>query len=270
MDLLSSVLRRPVASDDKYSRGVVGFVTGSTEFPGAAILGVTAAIRTGVGMVRWIGPEVVGRMLIEVRPETVLRNGRVQCWVLGSGVSGDVHGEQFDNVAKALAEPGFAVIDAGALDLANFKDLKCQAILTPHAGELERLLSRLAEPLSRAEIGSDPKSAAKLAARLTGQVVLLKGNVTTIADPDGGTWQTPPATPALATAGSGDVLGGVIGALVAANFGQLTSREIALSQIALAGALLHARAGAMAAQDGPVAALDIAEAVRTVVGEYLA
>jgi hydroxyethylthiazole kinase-like uncharacterized protein yjeF len=270
MDLLSSVLRRPVASDDKYSRGVVGFVTGSTEFPGAAILGVTAAIRTGVGMVRWLGPEAVGRMLIEVRPEVVLQNGRVQCWVLGSGVSGDVHGEQFANVAKALAEPGFAVIDAGALELANFEELNCQAILTPHAGELERLLSSFAETLSRAEIEAEPETAAKLASRLTGQVVLLKGNVTTIADPAGGTWQTPPASPALATAGSGDVLAGILGALVAANVGQLNSREISLSQIALAGALLHARAGAMAAQDGPVAALDIAEALRAVVGEYLA
>lgn len=270
MDLLASVLRRPVATDDKYSRGVVGFVTGSTEFPGAAILGVTAAIRTGVGMVRWLGPEAVGRMLIEVRPEVVLQNGRVQCWVVGSGVSGDVHGEQFSNVAKALAEPGFAVIDAGALELANFEDLKCQAILTPHAGELELLLLRFAEPRSRPEIEADPVTASQLASNLTGQVVLLKGNVTTIADPEGNTWQSPPATPALATAGSGDVLAGIIGALVAVNFGKLASREITLAKVALAGAMLHAKAGAMAAQDGPVAALDIAEAIRSVVGEYLA
>jgi len=270
MDLLASVLRRPVATDDKYSRGVVGFVTGSKEFPGAAILGVTAAIRTGVGMVRWLGPESVGRMLIEVRPEVVLQNGRVQCWVLGSGISADVHGDQFENVAKALSETGFAVLDAGALELANFEELKCQAILTPHAGELERLLSRFAAKLSRAEIEAEPETAAKLAARMTGQVVLLKGNVTTIADPAGVSWQTPPTTPALATAGSGDVLAGIIGALVAANFGPLRSHEIELSQIALAGALLHSKAGSIAAQDGPVAALDIAEAVRAVVGEYLA
>jgi hydroxyethylthiazole kinase-like uncharacterized protein yjeF len=270
MDLLSSVLRRPVASDDKYSRGVVGFVTGSTDFPGAAILGVTAAIRTGIGMVRWIGPENVGKMLVEVRPEVVLVAGRVQCWVLGSGVSSVAATEQAGNIERALAQPGFAIIDAGALDLVDYRGLLVRCVLTPHAGELERLLLRLGTPLSRAAIESDPISAAKLAAKLTNQTILLKGSVTTIADSAGGVWQTPPATSALATAGSGDVLAGILGALVAANVDQIDSGAIELSQIALAGALLHASAGALAAQDGPVAALDVAEAVRTVVGEYLA
>ena len=270
MDLLSSVLRRPVASDDKYSRGVVGFVTGSIDFPGAAILGVTAAIRTGIGMVRWIGPATVGKMLVEVRPEVVLMNGRVQCWVLGSGVSSDGVDEQATNIAVALAQPGFAIIDAGAIDFVNFSEIKTRCVLTPHAGELERLLTRLGEPLSRAAIETDPITAAKLAATLTKQTILLKGNVTTIADPHGGIWQTPPATPALATAGSGDVLAGILGALVAANDGPIQAGDIELSQIALAGALLHARAGALASKDGPVAALDVAEAIRTVVGDFLA
>lgn len=270
MDLLSLVLRRPVASDDKYSRGVVGFVTGSTEYPGAAILGVTAAMRTGIGMVRWIGPEGVGRMLVEVRPEVVLQAGRVQCWVLGSGVPSVSTGEQVANIESALAQPGFAIVDAGAIALADFGSLLAKCVLTPHAGELERLLSRLGAPLPRTEIESDAVSAAKLAARLTKQTILLKGSVTTIADPRGAVWQTPPATPALATAGSGDVLAGILGALVAANVASIESGDTELSQIALAGALLHARAGALAAQDGPVAALDIAEAIRKVVGEYLA
>ena len=270
MDLLSSVLRRPLESDDKYSRGVVGFITGSLEFPGAAILGVTAAIRTGIGMVRWLGPESLGRMLIEVRPEVVLQNGRVQCWVLGSGVSAQTPGEQADNIANAISQPGFAIVDAGALELIDFKDASLRCILTPHAGELQRLLSRLGESISRSEIEADPVKAASLGAKLTDQLILLKGNVTTIADAQGSVWQTPPATPALATAGSGDVLAGILGALVAANATAIESGELELSNIALAGALLHARAGLLAAESGPAAALDIAEAVRTVVGEYLA
>jgi hydroxyethylthiazole kinase-like uncharacterized protein yjeF len=269
MDLLSLVLRRPVAEDDKYSRGVVGFVTGSTDFPGAAILGVTAAMRTGVGMVRWLGPDAVGRMLLEVRPEVVLQDGRAQAWVLGSGVSAEPNGEQAANIARVLSEPGLAVIDAGALSLADFSNLSAKAVLTPHAGEAERLLAKLGENLTRSEIEAEPIAAATRLASLTGQTVLLKGNVTTIADIQGAVLQTPPANPALATAGSGDVLAGIIGALFASNFEKVAAGELSLAQLALAAALLHAEAGALAAKDGPVAALDIAEAVRTVVGGHL-
>lgn len=270
MDLLSKVLRSPVAEDDKYSRGVVGFVTGSTSYPGAAILSVTAAMRTGVGMVRWIGPESVGRMLLEVRPEVVLQDGKAQAWVVGSGVTADPLEAQVENVRSRLRQATFAVIDAGALEICDFKELKASSILTPHAGEMSRLLLRLGESWSRAEVEHAPADAAKLAARKTGQVVLLKGSITTVADPRGNVWQTPPSNPALATAGSGDVLAGILGALIASNFAKIESGEIELAQLAMAGALLHARAGAAAAQDGPVVALDIAEALRAVVGEILA
>ena len=270
MDSLSKVLRRPTAKDDKYSRGVVGFVTGSVEYPGAAILGVTAAMRTGVGMIRYLGPESVGKMLLEVRPETVLQRGRVQAWVVGSGISAVKPGEQGDRLLDVLAEAEHAVIDAGALDLVDFRSLKTQAILTPHAGELERLLTRLGSPMTRESIEASPVEAASLAATLTGQTVLLKGNVTTIVSGREDATQTPPANPALATAGSGDVLAGILGALLAANAQELASGALKVTEIALAGALLHARAADVAALDGPVAALDVAEAVRKVVGEILA
>ena len=269
MDLLSTLLRSPAAEDDKYSRGVVGFVTGSTSFPGAAILGVTAAMRTGIGMVRWIGPESVGHMLSEVRPEVVIQAGRAQAWVVGSGVPADLHDEQVESARAQLNEAQYAVIDAGALEFVDFETLEAKAILTPHAGEMARLLGRFGESWTRTDVESAPIDAAKLAAAKIGQVVLLKGNVTTIADPAGNSWQTPPATPALATAGSGDVLAGILGALIAGNFGKLESRELSLAQVAMGGALLHARAGAAAAEDGPVVALDIAEALREVVGNIL-
>jgi ADP-dependent NAD(P)H-hydrate dehydratase / NAD(P)H-hydrate epimerase len=270
MDSLSKVLRRPTARDDKYSRGVVGFVTGSIEYPGAAILGVTAAMRTGIGMVRYLGPESVGKMLLEVRPETVLQQGRAQAWVVGSGISADAPGEQGARLLDVLTAAEYAVIDAGALDLVDFQSLKTQAILTPHAGELERLLIRLGSAMTRESIETSPVEAASLAATLTGQTVLLKGYVTTIASPGAPVVQTPPANPALATAGSGDVLAGILGALLAANTEVLASGDLKATDIALAGALLHARAADLAAQDGPVAALDVAEAVRKVVGDILA
>jgi hydroxyethylthiazole kinase-like uncharacterized protein yjeF len=270
MDLLSTLLRSPAAEDDKYSRGVVGFVTGSKSYPGAAILGVTAAMRTGVGMVRWIGPESVGHMLLEVRPEVVLQDGRAQAWVVGSGISWSENEEQVKNVQLHLSEAKFAVIDAGALEFADFGSLEVSAVLTPHAGEMTRLLELFGETWSRTEVEQSPIEAAKLAANKSGQVVLLKGNVTTIADPAGNTWQTPPANPALATAGSGDVLAGILGALIAGNVQRLDAGELTLAQLALAGAMLHARAGDLAAESGPVVALDIAEALRAVVGDILA
>lgn len=265
MDPLSKVLRKPTAADDKYSRGVVGFITGSDEFPGAAVLGVSAALRVGVGMVRYLGPESVERMLLEVRPEVILKAGRVQAWVVGSGVTA----AQSLDINHVLSEPGYAVIDAGALDFVDFSRCAAKSILTPHAGELSRLLARFKVAVSRAEIEANPVKYAVQAAALTNQTVLLKGNVTTIAAPSGQYWQTPPANPALATAGSGDVLAGVLGALIAINRSALDSAEISLADLALSGAELHAAAGAKAAEAGPVVALDIAEAVRAVVKEAL-
>ena len=91
-----ALLKPPTAQDDKYSRGVVGFRTGSVEYPGAAILGVTAAMRTGVGMIRYWGPSEVSNLLLEVRPEVVCGEGKVQAAVLGSGVPAD--GAQADAI----------------------------------------------------------------------------------------------------------------------------------------------------------------------------
>src|SRR6476646_3403586 len=80
------VLRRPTATDDKYSRGVVGIRTGSDRYPGAAVLGVEAAWRAGIGMVRYLGPERAAQLVLARRPETVTADGRVQAWVVGSGM----------------------------------------------------------------------------------------------------------------------------------------------------------------------------------------
>src|SRR5688572_29932419 len=82
-------LRRPTAADDKYSRGVLGVRTGSDAYPGAAVLGVDAAWRTGVGMVRYVGADRPTALVLARRPETVAVDGRVQAWLIGSGT--DAH-----------------------------------------------------------------------------------------------------------------------------------------------------------------------------------
>jgi NAD(P)H-hydrate repair Nnr-like enzyme with NAD(P)H-hydrate dehydratase domain len=103
--------------------------------------------------------------------------------------------------------------------------------------------------------------------------VLLKGSVTVVADPDGGLIEVEAGTPWLATAGTGDVLAGVIGALVASHAAAGRTDASSLAALAASGAWLHGRAGRLASQDrsgGPVTALDVAEAVPRAVGELLA
>jgi NAD(P)H-hydrate repair Nnr-like enzyme with NAD(P)H-hydrate dehydratase domain len=114
----ATFLRVPTANDDKYSRGVVGMRTGSEEFPGAAVLGVEAAWRTGTGMVRYLGPRRAADLVLQRRPETVTADGRVQAWVVGSGTSPATRtAAETAAVRTILAGQVPVVVDAGALDL---------------------------------------------------------------------------------------------------------------------------------------------------------
>lgn len=256
---LQKYLRKPKTSDDKYSRGVVGFVTGSDAYPGAALLGVTAAIRTGVGMVRYFGPEEVERMVLETRPEVVCEPGRVSAWVVGSGLT--VADEERLTEALESLEP--KIIDAGALELCDFATLEGIAILTPHAGEAAALISSLDSPIDRAAVEADPEVVARALAMLTGQTVCLKGNITVIANPAFETVLVGPNPADLATAGTGDVLAGIMGALLAANFDDFDPLDIAQTAV-----LIHAEAARRLARTGPIAALDLAEEVRHVVADW--
>ncbi|MFT4284977.1 MAG: NAD(P)H-hydrate dehydratase, partial [Protaetiibacter sp.] len=199
----------PGPDDDKYSRGVVGFATGSARYPGAAVLGVEAALRTGVGMVRYLGAGRPTRLVLQRRPEAVTAEGRVQAWVVGSGQDPDALDDYSAAVRdRALADGVPAVIDAGAL---AFADRAVGArVLVPHAGELARLLGR-----ERAEVTADAPGAALEAASRFASVVLLKGHTSYVADPDGGLLDVSVAPAWTATAGAGDALGGVLGALLA-------------------------------------------------------
>lgn len=260
---MSEFIRKPNAADDKYSRGVVGFITSSEMFPGAALLGITAAMRTGIGMVRYLGPQHVSDLVVQARPETVLQDGRAQAWVVGSGVPDDDEA-QAARIRKVVAEKNLVVVDAGALQIVDFNHCAAKCVLTPHAGEATALLSLLGHPQTLAETTANPVESALLIANATKQLTVLKGNRTVIAQGTK-TYQFDPAPAVLATAGSGDVLAGIIGALLAGNAESILSGDAELFDVVKAAINLQAQAAALAAKDSTVVALDIAEAVGRVV-----
>jgi hydroxyethylthiazole kinase-like uncharacterized protein yjeF len=262
-----SVLRVPTDTDDKYSRGVLGVRTGSTRYPGAAVLGVEAAWRTGLGMVRYLGPERAQDLILARRPETVTAEGRVQAWLIGSGTDAADRSPAEGEALRSILDGSLpVVVDAGALDLAAAG--RAPRILTPHAREHDRL--RAAAGLAPLSPGADDETregAARESAAALGAVVLLKGAVTVVATPGGWTRRVTTGTPWLATAGTGDVLGGVLGAVVAgATAGAEGAGPVdveALGPMAATGAWLHGRAATAAAArhgvaGGPITALDIA------------
>jgi hydroxyethylthiazole kinase-like uncharacterized protein yjeF len=272
-------LRRPTGADDKYSRGVLGMRTGSEAYPGAAVLGVEAAWRTGLGMVRYLGPEHPTALVLARRPETVTADGRVQAWVIGSGTDAAVRTASDTAALRGLlSDTDPVVVDAGALDLAA--EATAPRILTPH----DREHARLRAALGLGHTPTDRVVAARETAEATGAVVLLKGAVTVVAAPDGWAATVEAGTPWLATAGTGDVLAGIIGALVAGAMAHdQTADAASLAALAASGAWLHGRAGAIAAAGagtttggptssggGPITALDVAEALPRVVAETLA
>lgn len=265
---LGLLLPVPTASDDKYTRGTVGFVTGSDAYPGAALLGIAGAQATAVGFVRYVGPRRVADLLLQVAPEVVVaddlpHSGPAQAWVLGSGV-GFRTDAQHANLTEALAKYPVAVVDAGALDLIGASALAegSHLLLTPHQGELCRLLNRLNPSKFRhPEQLDNPETAfaaAAEAAELTGHTVLLKGSTTVIVAANGEHVLVGPNSPWLATAGTGDVLAGVIGGIAAQNPEIAAVNWLDIARLAVE---LHSAAAEMAHSNGTVTASTVASAV---------
>ena len=261
----------PVGTDDKYSRGVLGVVTGSERYPGAAVLGVEAAARTGVGMIRYLGSERPTDYVLRRRPEVVTVPGRVHSWLIGSGmVAGDREPGEADRLMRALDDRVPLVIDAGALDLVTHAAVP--VVITPHYGELARTLTNCdqATPVSATEISADPVTWASRAAALLNATVLVKGHTTHVVSPSGTHVVVQAESAWLATAGSGDVLGGIMGALLATHSDAVHKHgHDVLVPLAATAAWIHARAGEHASKGGPLVALDIAEAVPAVIRELL-
>ncbi|WP_345943946.1 NAD(P)H-hydrate dehydratase, partial [Streptomyces sp. SID3212] len=249
---VARLLPKPTGESDKYRRGVVGIVAGSARYPGAAVLAVAGALRGGAGAVRYVGPG--GDAVIARYPETLVHDGppskagRVQAWAVGPGL-GDGPG-----VADVLASDVPVLVDADGLrllDPATVRARTAPTLLTPHAGEAAALLG-----VDRAEVESGRLAAVRELAARYGATVLLKGSTTLIASPDRSVpvRVNPTGTPWLATAGSGDVLSGLAGSLLASG---LEARDAAS-----AAAYLHGLAGRLASRGAPVAAHEVAEGVR--------
>ncbi|MFT3861880.1 bifunctional ADP-dependent NAD(P)H-hydrate dehydratase/NAD(P)H-hydrate epimerase [Micropruina sp.] len=221
----------PGVTSDKYSRGVVGLDTGSDAYPGAAVLSTLGAVQAGAGMVRFAGAAGAAGLVGRAAPNVVFGAGRVQARVLGSG-----WGDRADGAAvveRALAEGIPLVLDADALRFLPATALGEQVLLTPHAGELAKLLG-----IDRAAVASDPICAVRRAAKWFGATVLLKGATQYVCGPDGGVSIAVPGPHWTAQAGSGDVLAGICGTLLAAG--------LPPAKAALAGASIQALTAAAA------------------------
>ncbi|MFF5754375.1 NAD(P)H-hydrate dehydratase [Streptomyces longwoodensis] len=249
---VARLLPVPAAESDKYRRGVVGVAAGSDRYPGAAVLAVAGALRGGAGAVRYVG--AAGDAVIARYPETLVSDtgpakaGRVQAWAVGPGA-----GEDAATVAEVVAAEVPVLIDADGLRLADRDAVRARTaptLLTPHAGEAAALLG-----VSRAEVEAGRLTAVRELAEAYGATVLLKGSTTLVADPGGAAPVRVNATgtPWLATAGSGDVLSGVAGSLLAAGLSARDAGSVA--------AYLHGLAGRLAARGAPVRAHQVAEAV---------
>jgi hydroxyethylthiazole kinase-like uncharacterized protein yjeF len=237
---VARLLPRPGPDAHKYTRGVVGVRTGSVTYPGAALLSVAGAGCGLAGMVRYDGP--VADLVRAHHPEVVAGPGRVQAWVVGSGGADEAASLR----DKSLAEGVPVVLDADALiDLPPLTD---SVVLTPHAGELARLLDTTREAVEERQLEHARRAAAE-----TGAVVLLKGRRSLTAHPDGRVRVTTTGVPWLATAGAGDVLAGLVGALLATGLDPFDA--------ASAGSWLHGAAATISSDDGPLTAGRVAAAI---------
>ncbi|MFD6277985.1 NAD(P)H-hydrate dehydratase [Streptomyces sp. NPDC060209] len=251
---VAALLPVPGAESDKYRRGVVGVAAGSERYPGAAVLAVAGALRGGAGAVRYAGPgadAVIARF-----PETLVhpgppsKAGRVQAWVAGPGLGDSSAAARA--VADVLAADVPVLVDADGLRLMDAGAVRARTaatVLTPHAGEAAALLG-----VPREEVEAGRLAAVRELAARYDATVLLKGSTTLVAEPgDAPVRVNPTGTSWLATAGSGDVLSGLTGSLLAAG--------LAPRDAASVGAYLHGLAARRASAGAPVAAQDVADAV---------
>ena len=233
--------------------GRVSVVAGSLDYAGAALMAGTAALRMGAGLVtlflpRSVQPYLAGRvpeLITRALPETA--PGEVDGIAAAAAIDEQPHDALLVGpglrpgrattrlVSAVLAAPGSAVVvDAGALDAVAatpgwWERTQRACILTPHSGEFARLGRRAGKT------DEERRAAAVEAARRWRQVVVLKGAGTVIAGMDGRSMVAPFHVPALATAGSGDVLAGAIASLLAQGVGPLEAAAL--------GVYIHGRAG---------------------------
>ncbi len=261
----------PSDLDHKYSRGVLGVITGSARFPGAAVLSTAAASATGIGMIRFHSSSGLAHLVLHSTPSVVVQPGKVTAWLVGSGIES----KKFADITTWMRHRWYklttlqsvpTVLDAGALHLAG--SLEQPTLITPHSGELSKLLISRGVQVTPEAIEGDPKKWVQIAAETLGVTVLLKGSTTYVAN-DSVLIQLPVATPWLATAGTGDVLAGIIGALVATNTIEILNDYNHLAAVAATGAFIHARAADSASNGGPINAEAIIGCIPRVITQLI-
>ena len=261
----------PSNLDNKYSRGVLGVITGSARFPGAAVLTSASASATGVGMIRFHSNSGLAHLVLHSNPEVVVQPGPVNAWLAGSGIESKRYSDfttwlrhRWFTLIKNQSVP--TILDAGALHLAG--KFSQPTLITPHAGELSRLLISRGLDVTSEAIEGDPKKWAITASQHLGVVVLLKGSQTVVADGEA-LIELPKSSPWLATAGSGDVLAGIIGALAATNYIEILNDRNRLSEIAASAAYIHNSAALLASRDAPISATKIIEFIPEAIRKIL-
>lgn len=246
----------PSDLDHKYSRGTLGVISGSAKYPGAAVLNVAAACATGLGVVRFYSNSGLAHLVLHSTPEALVQPGPVTAWLAGSGIDR----KKYSDITTWLRHRWFllmnrqnvpTILDAGALHLAG--SLEQPTLITPHAGELAQLLRDRGLTVSSELIESDPKTWVQKASETLGVTVLLKGAHTYVAQDDY-VIALPLSTSWLATAGSGDVLAGIIGALVATNYIEILNNPERLADVAATGAFIHNAAAVIASSGAPISA----------------
>ncbi|CAB4888695.1 unannotated protein [freshwater metagenome] len=261
----------PSELDHKYSRGTLGVITGSAKYPGAAVLSTNAAIATGVGALRFHSNSGLAHLVLHKTPEALVQPGPVTAWLAGSGIDS----KKYSDVTTWLRHRWFVllnrqsvptILDAGALHLAG--SLEQPTLITPHSGELSKLLAQRGIIASAELIESNPLEWAQRASEALAVTVLLKGSTTYIAQDDY-VIELPKGTPWLATAGSGDVLAGIIGALIATNYIEILNNPKRLADVAATGAFIHNRAALAASKGGPISATSIIDEVSQTVATIL-
>ncbi|KAA1422310.1 NAD(P)H-hydrate dehydratase [Mumia zhuanghuii] len=256
LSVLGSTLdQRGEAPTQKYTRGVVGVAAGSTAYAGAALLCVRGAQSGPAGMVRFLGEQDLAARVVDRCPEVVAHTdpaerGRVQAWVVGSG-GGD---EAAARLAVALEDEVPVVVDADALQHVPDR-FDVPVLLTPHAGELARMLD-----VERSAVEADPLGHATRAAERWEATVLLKGARTLVVAPGEPARVNLTGSPWLATAGAGDVLAGVAGSFLAAGADPRDAGALA--------AFVHGAAAVVASGGGPVTASRVADAVPGVIAAW--
>lgn len=254
----------PGPADDKYTQGVAGIVAGSEQYPGAAVLSTGGSIAATSGMTRFVGGaagEVVGHRPEVVAVHDIADAGTVQAWVVGPGLGTGAHAEHL--VEQVLATDLPVLVDADGLTIVSRRpDLlagrTAPTLLTPHAGEYARLAGH--------PVGDDRLAAVRGLAAALGATVLLKGRITLVADPDGTVLGNDAGSSWSATAGAGDVLAGMAGALLAAGLPPRQAGAAAARVHALA-AQSAAHGGETAGAGAPIGASDLVAAVPQAIRE---